>query len=133
TDPRLKDILKEGAVTGGDEGPQDNLISNRTKTFVKRWPRFYNFLKKTVGPSHSPGSGYNLRSRLKELFGNNIKDKIVLNLGSGTNRIHPDIINVDLFAFKEVDVVADIRDMPFKDASVDGIICEDVLEHVAHT
>lgn len=130
-DPKFQAILKEPIVANGEQDSENSAVSNRTKTFFKRWPRLYNFLKKTIGPSNSLGNRYNLKNRIHKIFGDTISGKVILNLGSGTNRIHPEIINVDLFTFKEVDVVADICDMPFKDSSVDGIVCEDVLEHVA--
>lgn len=132
TDQRFKLLLKDASSVNKPEA-KDNEISNSVKTVMKRHPRLYNFIKKTVGPSHSPGNRYNLKKRIHELFGDQISNKVILNLGSGTNRIHPEIINVDLFPFKEVDVVADICDLPLKDASVDGVICEDVLEHITHT
>ena len=131
TDPKFQASLKEPISAHGGQGAEDGTVSNRVKTLAKRWPGLYNFLKKTVGPSNSLGNHYNLKNRIQKLFGDKIDDKLILNLGSGTYRIHPEIINVDLFAFKEVDIVADICDTPFKDGSVDGIICEDVLEHVA--
>jgi hypothetical protein len=39
-----------------------------------------------------------------------------LNLGSGANRM-PDAVNVDIVAHPSVDVVADVRTLPFDDAS----------------
>ena len=129
--PRLESVLKEGYIPS-DHILHDDAVSNSFKTFVKRWPKLYNFLKRTVGPSHSPFNGYAFKKNIAELFKNDIHhDKVILNLGSGTHRIHSDIINVDIFPFKEVDVVADICNMPFNDASVDGIVCEDVLEHIS--
>lgn len=106
-------------------------MSNTIKDFLKQWPGLYNFLKHAFGPSHSPGSRYHFHERIRTLLGNNPTDKVILNLGSGTYRIHPEIINVDLFPFKEVDFVANVCNMPIKDAAVDGIVCEDVLEHIA--
>ncbi|OGZ08786.1 MAG: hypothetical protein A3D65_03240 [Candidatus Lloydbacteria bacterium RIFCSPHIGHO2_02_FULL_50_13] len=130
TDPRFKALFKE-IPAAKNQTVHDADISNSVKTFVKQWPWLYNFLKHAVGPNHSPGGRYCPRKRINDLFGDASDDKVILNLGSGTYRIHPEIINVDLFPFKEVDLVADICDMPLKDASVDGIVCEDVLEHIA--
>lgn len=131
TDQRFQDILKEKLATPAAETTENTGVSNSIKTFVKQWPWFYNFLKHAFGPSHSPGSSYQPKRRIHDLLGANPENKIILNLGSGTYRIHPEIINVDIFPFKEVDLVADICALPIKDASIDGIICEDVLEHVA--
>ncbi|OGZ07004.1 MAG: hypothetical protein A2942_00335 [Candidatus Lloydbacteria bacterium RIFCSPLOWO2_01_FULL_50_20] len=130
TDQRFQAILTRNQ-TPTHQTIENDGVSNSIKTFVKRWPWFYNFLKHAFGPSHSPGSPYHPKRRIHDLLGNNPGNKIILNLGSGTYRIHPEIINVDLFPFKEVDLVADICALPIKDASVDGIVCEDVLEHIA--
>ncbi len=132
TDQQFGLLLKDASFGFNSETKNDE-VSNSAKTIMKRYPWLYNFIKKTVGPSHSPGNRYNLKKRIDELFGDKLGGKVVLNLGSGTNRIHPEIINVDLFPFKGVDVVADICNLPFKDSSVDGVICEDVLEHISHT
>lgn len=131
TDSKFETLLKDPLSKRDEMGAENDGVSNRVKTLAKKWPGLYNFLKRTVGPSNSLGNNYNLKNRIHKLFGDTLDDKVILNLGSGTYRIHPEIINVDLFAFKEVDVVSDICDTPFKDSSVDGIICEDVMEHVA--
>ncbi len=56
--------------------------------------------------------------------------KIVLNLGSGNDRYSENIINIDIFPFKEVDVVARAEILPFPDNYIDGIINTELLEHV---
>jgi len=132
TDQQFQLLLKDPTGTH-DQEINNGEVSNSVKTMMKRYPGLYNFIKKTIGPSHSPGNCYNLKKHISKLFGDKLGDKVVLNLGSGTNRIHPEIINVDLFPFKGVDIVADICALPFKDSSIDGVICEDVLEHISHT
>ncbi len=134
TDPNFKTILKEAINEGATNEARDDVVSNRIKNYLKSWPNFYNFLKITIGPDSSPFNHYNLKSRIDRIFaGNAGLSKIVLNIGSGTNRIHPEIINVDIFAFKNVDVVADIANMPFEDGTIDGVVCDTVLEHIADT
>lgn len=60
----------------------------------------------------------------------------VLNLGSGPGRglgrglERADVVNVDLHAMPGVDMVADLADLPVKDASVDLALSIAVLEHV---
>lgn len=56
----------------------------------------------------------------------------VLNVGSGPLRLdgREDIINLDIFAFDETDVVADVTDLPFEDDSVDLLINIAMLEHI---
>ncbi len=57
-------------------------------------------------------------------------DGVVVNLGSGVTAHRRDIVNVDFYPFKNVDLIADITDLPFADLSVDAVISECVLEHV---
>lgn len=67
---------------------------------------------------------------------------IVLNIGSGSvrglgrrlwNHVPDDatVIHVDLAPFAAVAMVADAANLPIDDASVDGVILQAVLEHVA--
>lgn len=58
---------------------------------------------------------------------------LVLNLGSKSARWGAQVVNVDIATPSGggVDVLADIERLPFADASVDGVICTYVLEHVA--
>ena len=58
---------------------------------------------------------------------------LVLNLGSKDARWGAHVVNVDIVAPLRggVDILADISALPFADASVDGVICTYVLEHVA--
>ena len=57
-------------------------------------------------------------------------DGLVLNLGAGTKKINKNIINIDIDIFSHVDIVADAKNLPFLDNSVDAVICEFMLEHV---
>jgi len=56
---------------------------------------------------------------------------MIVNLGSAWIRLHPKVINLDLFLAKEVDVQGDILALPFQDQSVDAVVCTGVLEHVS--
>lgn len=53
-----------------------------------------------------------------------------INIGCGNKR-YENTLNVDVVdnEFTDVDVVANIKCLPFEDNSVDGIIAEHVLEH----
>ena len=55
----------------------------------------------------------------------------VVDVGSGPERLGKEFINVDIFPFPEVDIVADAAALPFKDNSIPAIVSESVLEHVA--
>jgi len=65
----------------------------------------------------------------EEIIKNIGADKIIVNLGSGPKKLREDIINIDFHPFNNVDIVANIGNLPFRDNSVDIIINEAVLEH----
>ena len=100
---------------------------NRLKSLVKKSPRLFMFLTYAIGSvsyfGERPGH------TIEKAFGKNSKSKIIVNVGSGITKLHPDIINLDIFPFKNVDVVADAASLPFKDASVDMLISESTIEH----
>ena len=77
-----------------------------------------------------PSQAY--RKNLLELLEKYDEGKVVLNLGNGPTYIYrrTDIVNIDLFAFDEVDIVADVTDLPIEDDSVDFIINTALMEHV---
>ena len=100
--------------------------SNAFKNFFKRWPKFYNFLFAVIGPSLLTGL---TSARFVRRFP---ASAAVLHAGSGSRRISPTAINVDMFEFPGVDVVADLAALPFRDGVFDAVSCEQVLEHVSH-
>lgn len=57
-------------------------------------------------------------------------DACVLHAGSGTRRLGASSINVDLLPLVGVDVVADLRRLPFRRGHFDAVTCEQVIEHV---
>jgi len=56
-------------------------------------------------------------------------NKIILDIGCG-HRKAPNSIGVDIKRTRGVDIIADVCRLPFKDESIDEIICSEVLEHV---
>ncbi|MBU1446146.1 class I SAM-dependent methyltransferase [Patescibacteria group bacterium] len=57
----------------------------------------------------------------------------ILNIGSLSKKIDGskgNIINLDISFYPNIDIVADAHDLPFKDASLDGIIIKNVFEHL---
>ena len=54
----------------------------------------------------------------------------LLNLGAGFRLSPPGFRGVDREAYAGIDVLADLGALPFRDDTIDGILCEMVLEHV---
>jgi SAM-dependent methyltransferase len=59
----------------------------------------------------------------------NNDSKHVLSIGGGPTRDHPKIINLNIFAFENVDIVGDAHRLPIASSSIDGAHCEAVFEH----
>jgi SAM-dependent methyltransferase len=101
------------------------------QVFLKKFGGFYYFLLKIFAPVMGSATYQN---KLKSLLTRYDETKILVNLGSGPALLdkRADIINIDIFAFNEVDIIADAVDLPIKDHSVDVIINTAMLEHVAN-
>ena len=86
-----------------------------------------------LAPPHPTFRSRRSKEQLKlfvdEVFASMPQPKVV-NLGSAWIRLHPEIINLDLFAEDEVDLQGDLLALPFSDDSLDAVICNGVLEHV---
>ena len=67
--------------------------------------------------------------RISELIENFDVDGIAINLGSGQDD-YDGFVNIDLGSYKPVDIVADLKDIPFNDNSVDLVASNSVLEHI---
>ena len=82
------------------------LLLNNDRYAVKRHGRIYYTILYWLAPVFG---SYAYRKRLKKLLAIHGKESIILNLGSGPTCFHgrKDIINTDIFAFDEVDIVAD--------------------------
>jgi uncharacterized protein YbaR (Trm112 family) len=57
-------------------------------------------------------------------------DALCVSVGGGPARVHPSLVNLNLGAFPNVDVVADAYSLPYAGGSVDAFHCEAVLEHL---
>ena len=100
---------------------------NRLKALIKKWPFLFVFLTYAIG--NISYLGQKPKKTIKKLYGEYSKDKIIINIGSGITRVHPDVVNLDIFPFINVDIVADAASLPFKDNSVDMLISESTIEH----
>ncbi len=97
---------------------------NWLKSFLKQFPRIYYSIWHFFCPVLMIQNGP--RKILKFVH----KGSIVLDVGSGPERLGAEFTNIDAFPFPEVDIVADAKALPFKDSSVDGLVSESLLEHV---
>lgn len=70
-----------------------------------------------------------LMKDLRSIYVSDLTDSVCVNLGSGQD-IFEGYINVDYGNYKNVDIVADIQNLPFQNNSIDFIISNSVLEHI---
>lgn len=97
---------------------------NWLKSFLKQFPKLYYSIWHFFCPVLMVQNGpRKILSFVK-------KGSVILDVGSGPERLGDEFINVDSFPFPEVDVVADARSLPFRDSSADGVVSESLLEHV---
>jgi SAM-dependent methyltransferase len=104
-------------------------LLGKIQNVLKRRGAFYYFLLKTFAPVYGDKS---YRKKILQVIEGYDESHIILNLGSGPvhYKKRTDIINVDLFAFDEVDIVADCVSLPIENGAVDMIVNVALLEHV---
>ncbi len=93
------------------------------KTRIKRNRRLATFIFYLTDLAY-----LNLRERARFLSAST--SGMRLNLGAGFRSSPPGFLGVDREAYPGIDTVADLTALPFRDDSVDAILCEMVLEHV---
>jgi SAM-dependent methyltransferase len=103
---------------------KEDITKDSLREFLKKWPRFYYFIATVFGPMWFTGLS---PVRFLKVY---CRDGLKVNLGSGPRKIAQDVINIDGYPYSEVDIVADITELPIESHSVGMIICDNVLEHV---
>ena len=98
----------------------------KLKSYFKRFHSLYYVLVRIAGALFVG------RKTGLSAFKNLPAGSVIINLGSGPKVMPGDIVNLDSFPFQGVAVCADAARLPFKDNSVDAIMCECVLEHVTN-
>lgn len=98
---------------------------DRLKAIVKRYPRTYTALTALISPVYPFAGGKELKSLLKQN-----SSGVMVNVGSGADRIHDKILNLDIQPFAQVDAVVDASNIPIESGSVDLVVSIAVLEHV---
>lgn len=133
TDQRFKQVIKPSLSSCSISSHKSEVtnLAVKTKDVLKQWPWLFNTMQKIIGPAFSPGSNFNINNIIKDFFEcGSLKDKIILNLGSGTKVVNSEIVNVDLYPYKNVDIVGNVNDLPFYNNTCDVVILDSVLEHL---
>ena len=98
---------------------------NWLKSFFKQWPWLYYTIWHSFCPVLMLVNG---PRKIKKYLS---PDQYIVDIGSGPERLGKEFINVDVFPFPEVDIVADASVLPFADGSIPAMVSESMLEHVA--
>jgi SAM-dependent methyltransferase len=72
-----------------------------------------------------------VRSQLRALLAELPHDGVGLNIGAGTTSLDSRVRNLDIVPGPNIDYVGSAEDIPLPDASVDLVITQETLEHVA--
>ncbi len=99
-------------------------LMNWFKSTLRRYPRLYVWLIYIISPVCF--TGYSAKEFLKKFR----TDMAIISIGAGVHQYGKHIKNIDIFPYEGVDIVADAMELPLADNSVDGVICEYLLEHV---
>jgi SAM-dependent methyltransferase len=104
-------------------------LLGKIQNIIKAYPDFYNLLVSIFAP-HLKLPAY--EKQLKKIVQQSSKNQIILNIGSGPAKLYnrTDIINLDIFAFPNVDIVADATALPIHSSSIDTVLLISLLEHV---
>lgn len=102
------------------------------KTILKnKLGKYYMFLIYIMAPVyirlHWPSLSIYLNHLARKI---STERPFVIQIGSGNDRLASDILNIDIFNYAEVDMIADCTNLPFADGTIDCVISNAVLEHV---
>lgn len=103
-----------------------NEVLDYIRPLLKKTGKFYYLLTYLF----SPVCPSNFKKKYIDKYIKENDSVIALNIGSANSRLGENILNIDLLPYSNVDILADINKLPFKDGTVDSIICEAVLEHI---
>ena len=72
----------------------------------------------------------NFHTKVKSFIDSFNSHARLLDIGSGNRRLTGEIINLDIVHFPNVNLFADAHHLPFRDSIFDGVIIQEVLEHL---
>ncbi len=139
---KLHGILKQGAIhtfqnnavcfLPGDRYPKSSAGDSFQGYIQDKLKRFGGGYKRIVRLFSPVLRSPEAKKILETLLASQGSESVILNMGSGPTRLlnRSDVINVDIFAFNEVDLVADVMDLPVEDNRVDLVINTALLEHI---
>jgi SAM-dependent methyltransferase len=104
------------------DNSDDAIFQHETQNSTSLRGRLFNIGRMIISSEFQPRN--HLRHFLRQATGQ------VVELGSGSRRLRPDVLTIDLFPSANVDVVADITETPLRDGVADHVILDSVIEHL---
>lgn len=122
----VADQRAHARYTEGNAGAMVQEYRSRPRTSLLR--RWFQGLRRLGGDHRSPAS----ERAFEEVIARQSANALCVSIGGGPQRAHPNLVNLNIGAFENVDVVGDAYSLPWADGCVDAIHCEAVLEHLEH-
>lgn len=108
------------------------MLRSRTDSSVRRGNRFHQLRSAFVGQVYADHHrSKTVKQAIATVLADLPRDGIALNVGAGGTRLAPQVRNLDIHPGPNVDYVACAEALPFPDNSVDLVITQETLEHVA--
>lgn len=116
----------------GDRKPEQTAGSDllgRIQHFLKSYGNLYYYLLNIFSPIYKSSHFKNALNILLQKYN---QQHVILNLGAGPTYIcgRKDVINIDVYPYDEVDLIADVVDLPIRDGVADCLINIALLEHI---
>lgn len=119
----VDDPVRHGGYRAGAGEAMYSEYRSRGSGFLRR---AFRRLRESGGDHRSPAAA----TAFEEVVGRRRREELCVSVGGGPRRVHPNLVNLNLDRFENVDVVGDAYALPYADASVDAVHCEAVLEHL---
>jgi SAM-dependent methyltransferase len=120
---RLVDVVQAEQYAGGSSRMLSEYSEHSTRGWAAVGARLRAMLNKDYRTKAS-------REAFKRVIGASAGNELCLSIGGGPTRPSPNLTNLNIGPFCNVDVVADAHVLPYSCATVDAIYCEAVLEHL---
>lgn len=118
----LTDVAKADEYVKGSP----RMVSKYTKDVVKGWSSLEQRIRAMLNKDYRTRASRNAFDKVVKFS----KQGLCLSIGGGPGRQSPNLTNVNIGPFPNVDVVADAHLLPYACSTVDAIYCEAVLEHL---
>ncbi len=119
----LADAVQAEHYAGGSS----HMLSEYSEDATRGWASVVRRLKAMLNKDYRTKAS---RNAFKKVIGSSADSELCLSIGGGPTRPSPNLTNLNIGPFPNVDVVADAHVLPYSSATVDAIYCEAVLEHL---